>query len=1321
MIDRQQLLRDLQRLLPQLERDILAYSEAHTPLGEHLDQEYQRARAAERTAEHFVDWRAAQITQGAAAWILTCVFVRFLEDNALLTEPLLAGTAVGGSQSRLQQARDRIGVYFHEHPTQAERDYLYAVFADLERLPAMGELLDRSHNPLWRLPLSADGARALIDFFQRLDPDSGELIHDFTDPAWDTRFLGDLYQDLSAAVRKRYALLQTPEFVEAFILDHTLEPAKVAFGLPGLRLIDPTCGSGHFLLTAFERLFDDWQRRAPATNARALAQQALDAIHGVDINPYAVAIARFRLLIAAMRAAGSTRLQDAPDFHFNLAVGDSLLHGPRHEWQGQGLQHDMLDDGLSHLFEVEDGAKLSKILGQRYHVVVGNPPYIVVRDKALNQAYRHKYPTCHRQYSLGVPFTERFFDLTAPAQDNHPAGFVGMITANSFMKREFGKKLIEAFLPTKALTHVIDTSGAYIPGHGTPTVVLFARNRAPQGEPIRAVLGIRGEPETPDDAAQGRVWRSIVDLLEHPGSDNEFVSVVEQERGLYAKHPWSVGGGGATELKALLDFESSSLLDLLINEIGFGAVTREDQVYAIGTRSCQRFGIDRQHTRPLVEGEWNRDWSINNPDGAIWPYDEEYLTASANKHILRYLWPFRVQLSGRTAFGKTQLGRGLAWYEYSMFFDKRYQVPLSITFAFVATHNHFVLDRGGKVFNRSAPVIKLPAGATEADHLALLGRLNSSTACFWMKQVFHNKGNGGIGGGIGDENWEPRYEHDGTKLKSFPVAADPDHQAQALATTLDRLAQELAAQDPARILAANPPSPADALAAAEAQDQELWQRMIAWQEELDWLNYRLYGLTDDDLCAPVEPPPLRLGERPFEIALARRIAAGETETTWFQRHASTPATQIPAHWPDDYRALTERRLQAIEHNRWITLIEQPEYKRRWNREPWAKRQQRALHDWLLDSLETACPRDGLLTCAQLAERARRAARFQPIATLYTGSDTFDAQALVVELVDGDNVPQMAAARYKPAAMPKFRAWQQTWALQRAEDAIDARAGVGVDRTEFLPDGTVVGRSTPTPELTTEQAAELKAREVGDIPLPPQMAAARYKPAAMPKFRAWQQTWDKQRAEDAIDALIDGGVGVDRAHAGVGVDRVESAPNGTAVGRSTPTPELGLPGLTTEQAAELKAREVGDIPLPPKYASGDFRKSRYWGLRGKLDVPKERFFSLPYCERPGDNTLVIGWAGLNHLQRAQAIAPWYLDRKEQDGWTAAQLLPMLVAFDELIPWLKQWHNDMDAEFGERMGDYFDAFLLEELRTLGLSRDELAAWEPPSTTRGRRRKG
>ncbi|MBK5968535.1 MULTISPECIES: BREX-2 system adenine-specific DNA-methyltransferase PglX [Thiorhodovibrio] len=1258
MIHPQHLLADLQALLPKLEQDILAYTQTRPELEAHLKAEHAKAQEAKRTAEHFVAWREAQITQAAAAWVLTCVFVRFLEDNSLLDMPLLSGPTPaadgdqGGDQtgqSGLPAAKARMTVYFTEHPTHAERDYLLAVFTELASLPALGELLDRAHNPLWQLPLSADGAKALIDFFQRIDPATGAIVHDFTDAraagGWDTRFLGDLYQDLSASVRKRYALLQTPEFVESFILDYTLEPAKAAFGLPGLKLIDPTCGSGHFLLGAFDRLFADWQQREPATNARALAQRALDAIHGVDINPYAVAIARFRLLIAAMRAAGSRKLKDAPDFQFHLAVGDSLLHGARHEWTGRGIQSDLIEDPLAHVFEVEDKAKLARILGQRYAVVVGNPPYITVKDKALNQAYRDKYPSCHRQYSLGVPFTERFFDLTLAVPEgnaaNRPAGFVGLITANSFMKREFGKKLIEDYLPRKELTHVIDTSGAYIPGHGTPTVILFGRNRRPEGDRLRAVLGIRGEPSTPEDAARGLVWRSIVDLLERPGTENDFVSVVDQERGLYARHPWSVGGGGASELKELIEraaqrengrsetarsasdsfprsaWECSqrrssganrTLGEVAESPIGRAVRIAEEDIFMFSAVRKRNTPVPSEEFRGFVIGEQVRDWGSALDTWVWYPYTE---TASTSK-ALETLWRWRTILANRSTFQGVMADAGLRWFDYMQHTGSAYATPLSITFAFVATHNHFVLDRGGKVFKQSAPVIKLPAGTSEDDHLAVLGLLNSSIGCFWMKQVLHNKGGGGIGGGLASEEWEQFYEFTGTGLKALPIPPDSDAKARTLAKALDQSAQQLAELEPANILA-SPWSPAELpakLDQAQTQSAAIARQIIALQEELDWLNYRLYGLTDEDLGHAATPPEIRLGERPFEILLARRLAAGETQTTWFQRHKSTPITEIPTQWPADYRALTERRLQAIAGNRWIRLVEQPEYKRRWNREPWDSRQQRALRDWLLDHLESRCqtPEPELLTVAQLAERARHDAAFQSVASLYTGSDTFDPRALVAELVEADQVPQMAAARYKPKAMPKFRAWQETWDQQRAEDAIDARTQL-----------------------------------------------------------------------DATD-----------------------------------------PAYLSEDAAKaLKASEIGDIPLPPKYATADFRKPNYWSLRGKLDVAKERFFSLPGAERPGDSTLVVGWAGLNHLQRASAIAAWYLARKEQDGWQAEQLKPLLVALDELIPWLKQWHNAIDPEFGERLGDYYEGFLLEELRQLEVSRDELLAWEPAAASRRRGR--
>ena len=122
------------------------------------------------------------------------------------------------------------------------------------------------------------------------------------------------------------------------------------------------------------------------------------------------------------------------------------------------------------------------------------------------------------------------------------------------------------------------------------------------------------------------------------------------------------------------------------------------------------------------------------------------------------------------------------------------------------------------------------------------------------------------------------------------------------------------------------------------------------------------------------------------------------------------------------------------------------------------------------------------------------------------------------------------------------------------------------------------------------------------------------------------------------------------------------------------------------------------------------------------MPKERFVSYPHCSRENDPSLVVGWAGWDHLQQAQALAGYYTEMVEQEGWPAERLKPLLAGLAELLPWLKQWHNDIDPAFNERMGDFFETFLQSELQKHGLTRQDLDAWEPPvtATRRGRRRR-
>ncbi len=1189
MIDSPKLLAALQRQVAGLLADLEQRADTDGPVRDYVDAEYEAARQAGRTAHSKTQWRKELLVQGAVAWVLACVFVRFMEDNQLTDEVWLSGVG-----ARRDVARGRRQRHFEEHPHDTDREVLQRAFRAAAQLPAVAGLFDEAHNPLWRLPISGDAASRLIGVWDALDDASDDVrpVFDFTDPQRETRFLGDLYQDLSEDAKKRFALLQTPIFVESFILDRTLTPALAEYGLAAVKVIDPTCGSGHFLIGAFERLFAAWQDREPSVPAPELAQRALSAVHGVDLNPFAVAIAGFRLIVAAINVCEIKRLADAPGWKLPLACGDSLLHGPR-DGQLSGLGPALAIRGLEHHFLTEDAGLVEEILTPGYHVVVGNPPYILAKDKALNDAYRERYSTCYRKYSLAVPFMERFFQL---ARLPDGGGYVGKITANSFMKREFGSKLIEEFLPTVDVQTLIDAAGAYIPGHGTPTLIITGRARRPVLGTIRTVMGIRGEPSPPAVPADGLVWRAIVEQVDQPGSESEFVSVEDVRRSSLATHPWSLQGGGALQLRNRLQRVGHQTLSAVHARSGFGVVTAQDDVFT----GWESGGLERRSRvkgRLFVEGTNLRDWTCMSKVEAIWPYSITSFAPSADKLTLQQLWPWRRPLESVIFFGKDKAERGQHWWEYAVMDGDR-TVGLSIAFAFVATHNHFVLDRGGKVYKQSAPVIKLPSGASESDHLALLGVLNSATACFWLKQVSHNKGStiDQRGARQRTAEFEDFFEFTGTKLAEFPLPDDrPPRLAAAIhATTMQRGSL---LENVAELLAAGP----SAFDRARDRDAQLFFRAISLQEESDWQVMGSYGLLPAGFpCLGEDAPALRLGERAFEISLARRIATGDADSTWFVRHGSTPITDLPEHWSADYRGLVEQRISLIESERDVALIERPECKRRWAQASWVDRERSAVRVWLLDRVETLplWQRQELVTCAQLAEAIREDAGVRLAAQRLVGSIDADVARVVQDLVVAEAIPYLAAHRYKESGMKT--------------------------RVE------------------------------------------------------WEHVWDLMRQEDLVEALR----------------------------------------LPENVAQRRKAEEVGNIPMPPEYKTADFRSADYWRLRGKLDVPKERFVLVPEGSRTGDPSPVVGWAGWDHTTLAFALASRASLLRGQDGAGEERLVPLLAGILELLPWVAQWHPEPDPETGEPPARELEDFLADELGALGRTRDYLRAWRPPAPTRGRR---
>lgn len=1009
MIDRHELLATLKPLLTQLEASIRERALATQEVAAHLEQEHDKAIAAERTAMSLEEWRDGEITQAAVAWVLGCVFVRFLEDNGLIDQALISGP--GGRRAAALGYREE---YFRHHPDHSDREYLEGCFRAAAAFPAVEALYDERHNPLWRLAPTADGASALRETLSAINPDSGTLVHDFSDASLDTRFLGDLYQDLSDQARERFALLQTPDFVERFILDRTLTPAINEFGLAAVRLIDPTCGSGHFLIGAFERLFAEWREREPGTEIAVLAQRSLDQVAGVDLNPFATAIARFRLVIAALRAAGIGRLAEAPAFRLHLATGDSLLHGPLPDEGATALfDAGRLTQNIAHVYESEDAAALSEILGRGYHAVVGNPPYIRGHDEAARAAYRSRYGSCHRHFVLTVPFMERFFELAMlPAEGGLTRrGYIGKITANSFMKRDFGRPLVEKFLPSQNLAVVVDCSGADIPGHsGIPTVVLFGRPGRASTSTVTVARSLQGE-----SSATGRVfWDELDRELTTRCGDSALVAVEERPRDELARWPWSLSGDTGTLVERLARSCKQTVAEVL-RDVGRITHTGDDPSFLV------RLTADQTWSLPFVRGDDLRDWVLTPEIGVLFPYHHESgkPVDALPRPLERMLWPRRASLRLRKDFGQSPEERGLNWFEYSMFFPERYLDAAAVGFAYMAHVNNAVPLSYPAVTTRPAPVLRFKAGV---EVNGIVGILNSSAATAYVHARCQPKP------GF-TELWTARYEVSNADLKSIPL---PDERNATLADLLVNAGREVATTFD-RLKDAD--ALRSTLAQLEVADRRCYEQMISLQEELDWQVLVAYGFAPRDLVLGDQAPGISVGQRAFEIALARRVAAGELETMWFEKYRAEPTPELPTLWPAEYREVVERRIELIESDPNVSLIERPEHKRRWDRTPWEARQRAALASLVLDALDTSDlwsdmrPR----STAELTDYLRHTPRLTEAMELLGEKRDADLSVTLQRLVLDEAVPHLAAQRYTDSGLLKRAVWERVWDLQRAED------------------------------------------------------------------------------------------------------------------------------------------------------------------------------------------------------------------------------------------------------------------------------------------------
>ena len=284
-----------------LEDDLRARVSALPEVESAWRAEYDEARRLERTAASWEAWVDERVTLASVAWVLTTVFVRFCEDNGLVA-PVWITHAGSRSREAVEAQQQFLREAARTNPDVTDREWLLQAVDYLKGLPATAGLVDET-SPMWLVTPSGDAATRLLVVLAG----AGRRRPAAAGP--DRRGVGHPVPrgPLPGHLRGREEAVRVA--ADAGVRGGVHPRPDAGAGAErapagGLQDDRPHLRVGP--LPARVRSRGCWTGGTsthPAMDERERVQAALDAVHGVDINPFAVAIARFRLTVAALQAS----------------------------------------------------------------------------------------------------------------------------------------------------------------------------------------------------------------------------------------------------------------------------------------------------------------------------------------------------------------------------------------------------------------------------------------------------------------------------------------------------------------------------------------------------------------------------------------------------------------------------------------------------------------------------------------------------------------------------------------------------------------------------------------------------------------------------------------------------------------------------------------------------------------------------------------------------------------------------------------------------------------------------------------------------------
>jgi type I restriction-modification system DNA methylase subunit len=554
-------------------------------------------------------------------------------------------------------------------------------------------------------PHSADDIRIDGEVLQRVfrglhETEDETIRYDFA--AIDSDVLGAMYEQYlglilrqtpkrakladGATNRKEQGIYYTPTWVVDYIVRTSIKEALARKGAKSesLRILDPACGSGTFLLRAFDHILTIRNPTAEATQKRfdpenegrlvGLRTDVLQSnLFGVDLDPRAVEIAQLNLMIRA--AESKHRL---PTLERNIRVGNSVIRDAT-------VDPRALDWGTAFPQVTRDGG---------FDVVVTNPPYVRIQN--LPEAERDYFASRFEatwNYDIYTLFVQQAWELL------REGGVAGFILPNKFLNASYGQSLRTFLAERGAILSLMDFRDYQVFQDATTYTCLLFLRKGPHRERFEfGSLRADSDPAGVRSLSNEQFAVSSVAVPKDPAK------------------PWTLVPADSRGLFERLDGTRQRLSDIA-ESVFVGLQTSADPVYIVSVdredgplayvteaESGVAVPIERALLRPILRGREIQRWAVEwRKLFLILPYKLEggHVEPIRSEELRRgYPWAaayfdrHRTKLEARD--GAEKLGNDWHLFAYNKNLEKFEGVK--ILTQVLADRDRFTLDKEGRFY-----------------------------------------------------------------------------------------------------------------------------------------------------------------------------------------------------------------------------------------------------------------------------------------------------------------------------------------------------------------------------------------------------------------------------------------------------------------------------------------------------------------------------------------------------------------------------------------------------------------------------------------------